>query len=70
MNVQIIKDPEGKPQSVVIPYDEWKNYELQYQKLRNKLDVLKGIEEAVEEVREIKAGRKKGKTLKQLIDEC
>lgn len=70
MNVQIVKDTEGKPQSVVIPYNEWKTYELQYEKLKNKLSVLIGIQEAIEEVKEIKAGRKKGKTLKQLLDEC
>jgi len=69
MNVQIINDPKGNPESVLIPYQDWKSYELRYKKLKNKLDVLKGIQEAVEEVKEIKAGKKKGKTLKELLDE-
>ena len=70
MNIQILKDPKGNPESVLIPYQEWKKYELQNQKIKNKLEVLKGLQNAVEEVKEIKSGRKKGKTLKQLLNEC
>ncbi|MEZ4884566.1 MAG: hypothetical protein R3E32_07570 [Chitinophagales bacterium] len=70
MNIQIIKDPTGTPQSVVIPYQEWKKYELQNLKIKNKLEVLKGLQQAVEEVKEIKKGKRKGKTLKQFLNEC
>jgi len=44
--------------------------EIQKQKRSNKLAVLKGLQEAVEEVKEVKAGRRKGKTLKQFLNEC
>lgn len=70
MNIQIIKDPTGNPQSVVIPYKEWEKYELQNRKIKNKLEVLKGLQQAVEEVKEIRAGKRKGKTLKQFLNEC
>ncbi len=49
---------------------EYAEAEIQKQKRSNKLVVLKGLQEAVEEVKEIKAGRRKGKTLKQFLNEC
>jgi len=70
MNIQIIKNPTGTLQSVVIPYQEWKKYELQNLKIKNKLEVLKGLQQAVEEVKEIRKGKRKGKTLKQFLNEC
>ena len=70
MDIQIIKDPKGNPESVLISYEDWKKYELQNRKIKNKLEVLKGLQQAVEEVKEIRAGKRKSKTLKQFLNEC
>lgn len=55
MNVQVVNDAKGNPQSVMIPYHEWRNYELQYKKLRDKLEGLKELEEKQKKQEEIRA---------------
>lgn len=68
--IQYVTDAEGEQNAVIIPIDEWNKLQDKYRKLKNKLDVLKGLQEAVEEVNDIKKGKKKGKTLEELLDEC
>lgn len=39
------------------------------EKIPTKTEFLKGFEEAIQEVNDIKAGKKKGSTLKEFLDE-
>jgi hypothetical protein len=44
-------------------------YQSEYAKIKNKLDILLGIREAMKEVHEIQSGKKKGKTLRSFLHE-
>lgn len=69
MKIEYITDTKGKQKSVIIPHKQWKNFEEDYNKMKNKLKLLTGINIALDEVNQIQNGKKKGKTLKELIDE-
>lgn len=69
-SIQYITDATGEQNAVIIPIEEWKKLEDKYNKLKNKLDVLVGLQEAVEEVNAIKRGEKQGQTLEELLNEC
>jgi PHD/YefM family antitoxin component YafN of YafNO toxin-antitoxin module len=76
MSLQIIQGNKGKPAGVFIPMSDWEIMKAEYTNLSlweqpepTKASVLKGIQEAVEEVKLIKAGKLKGKSLKELLNE-
>lgn len=68
--IQYVTDAEGEKNAVIVPIGEWRKLQDKYRRLKNKLDVLNGLQEAVEEVNAIKRGEKQGQTLKDLLDEC
>lgn len=56
--------------SVIIPYSDWLEFELQYMRLKNKLSVLSSIKSGIKEVKE---ARKKGlelQSLEDFLNEC
>jgi hypothetical protein len=76
MSLQIIQGGNGKPTGVFIPMNDWEIMKEEYQNLQaweepepTKAEILVGIKEAVEEVKLIKAGKIKAKSLKELLDE-
>ncbi len=76
MSTQIIKDHKGKPTGVYIPISDWELMKQEYQNLQaweepepTKAEILSGLKEAVEEVKLIKAGKIKAKSLKELLNE-
>ena len=76
MSLQIIQGGNGKPTGVFIPIQDWEIMKQEYQNLQaweepepTKTEILNGIKEALEEVKLIKAGKKKAKSLKDLLDE-
>jgi hypothetical protein len=76
MKLQVIQDSKGKATGVFIPYSEWKILKKRYKELEalendepNKEQVLRGIREAVEEMKLIKAGKLKGRPVQELLDE-
>jgi prevent-host-death family protein len=70
MNVQYIVNEKGKQTAVVVPIDEWRELKATHEKLLNKLAVLDGLQDALEEVQEIKQGkRNKGRTLGEFLNE-
>ena len=44
-------------------------FKKEHEKLKNKIKVLNGIADALDEVEEIKKGKKKGKTLREFLNE-
>ena len=65
LQIQYITDEKGKKQSVIIPFKQWEKFEGEYRLLVNKLEVMAGIQEGVQEV---KYARKNGKKLQSLVD--
>lgn len=68
--IQYVTNEIGEQNAVIVPIEEWRKLQNKYRKLKNKLDVLNGLQEAVEEVNAIKRGEKKGLTLEEVLDEC
>lgn len=65
MQVQYITDKKGHKTNVVIPFKEWEHLMKEMQKQR----VLLGLKEAVSEVKTMLSGKKKIKTIEDIIDE-
>ncbi len=65
MEIQYITDTKGHKKNVVIPYKEWGKLMKEMKKQR----VLLGLKDAVSEVKAMIAGKKKMKTIDELINE-
>jgi len=68
-NIQYIIDNNGSKLSVILPFSEWQKMKLDYQKLQNKLEVLQGIQESMNEVTEAKDVGEKLQTLTNFLNE-
>jgi hypothetical protein len=73
---KLSKGKNGKPTGVFIPINDWeimkkehKNLEVWEEAEPTKAEILAGIKDAVEEVKLIKAGKIKPKSLKELLNE-
>lgn len=60
-NISYITNQQGQKISVVIPYQEWINYE----KILQKQNIIQDIKESMKEIKEAK---KTGKSLQSLED--
>ncbi|MDB5283985.1 MAG: hypothetical protein JWO06_3060 [Bacteroidota bacterium] len=74
MKVSYIINEKGARSAVVIPIKEWDNIERQLQKPKTKLrkrksPLVREMEQAIEEVTLIKTGKKKPKSIEQLLHE-
>lgn len=77
MSLQYLTDTKGKAKAVVVPIKQWQQITRHYQqretgmeeKEPSKKQILQGIKEALEEAKLIEAGKKRGTTLKQFLDE-
>jgi len=69
MNVNYIVDQNGNHSAVIIPIGEWDDLIAQLDGMRKKIEILSGLEEAVEEVVQIRSGEKEGKLFKTFLDE-
>jgi hypothetical protein len=74
MKVSYITDERGARSAVVIPIKEWDNIEKQLQRPKKKLHsrkprLIREMEQAIEEVKQIKAGTKKARSIEQLLHE-
>ncbi|MFA6925220.1 MAG: hypothetical protein WC223_13325 [Bacteroidales bacterium] len=74
MNVQYISDNRGHTKAVIIPITYWNDIAKKLhipdvEDEPSKEQILKGLREAIEEMKIIRAGKKKQKTLKEFLDE-
>jgi hypothetical protein len=68
MNIQYITDEKGKHTAVVVPIEEWEKMKKENEQMKNKLDVLNGIADALEEVQNINEGKRiKGRPLREYV---
>ena len=62
-------DENGEKTSVLVPLKTWEKINQDYHKLQNKLNVLTGIKDGLNEVRDAKKSGKKLQTLKDFLRE-
>ncbi len=65
--LKYIVDDSGHKSSVLVPVKVWKDLNTNYQKLQKKLDILNGISEGLNEVRQAKKTGRKSQTLKDFL---
>jgi hypothetical protein len=69
MKVEYIIDESGNQKAVLIDINDWKKFNQKYKELQNKLKVLNSLEKAIDEVNELKSGKKLKKSMKDLLSE-
>jgi hypothetical protein len=72
MPVQYLSDNKGNTTAVLVPIDQWQQITKLFEQTAatpGKKQLLKGIKEALNEVKLIEAGKKKATTLKAFLDE-
>ena len=76
MKLQVIQDGKGKTTGVYIPISKWKELKKQYRDLEyledeepSKVQVLRELKDAVNELRLIEQGKLKARPAKELLDE-
>lgn len=67
--VKIIKEQSTNKKLAVMPIEQWKAIEQELNAYTQHLQIYADIKEALQEVKAIKSGQKKAKTLQELIDE-
>jgi hypothetical protein len=63
--LQYIVDKNGIKISVIVPFDRWEKINVDYKKLRNKLEVFSAVQDGLVE---LKTAKKEGKELQMLSD--
>lgn len=69
MDINYIIDEKGNQSAVVVPIKQWEKFMDRFSKMKNKLEMLTGLEEAIDEVNLIKEGKRKPKSLTDFLDE-
>ena len=67
--LQYVTNENGEKTSIVMSINEWQAFYQRYKKLENKILFLKEFEESVEEVKLIRKGKKKAKSLSEFLNE-
>ena len=65
--LKYIIDDSGHKTSVLVPVKVWEDLNNNYQRLQKKLNILNGISEGLNEVRQVKKTEKKLQTLKDFL---
>jgi len=69
-SLHYLTDAEGSPVAVQISIADWKLFEKEFNEMKQTLGILQGIEQALEEVKQVKLGKKKLQTLSEFLHEC
>jgi hypothetical protein len=74
LHLQYISDDKGNPSAVIIPINEWNSILKQINvetedKEPTKEQILKGIKDGLREVKLIRSGKRKQKSLKAFLNE-
>ncbi len=67
--IKYMVDENGQKTSVLVPLKTWEKINWEYSRLENKLNVLLGLKNAIEEVKAAKKSGKKLQTLKDFLRE-
>jgi hypothetical protein len=69
LHIDYITDQKGNTKSVIIPNKEWERLCSDLEKTKNKLNILLGIQDAMNEVKSLQGRKKKAKTLSDFLNE-
>ncbi len=72
MNLQYITDKKGQKNAVQLPIKEWEQIQKdlgELERLRNKKLFMTELAEAVEEMKQIKEGKKQARNAEDLLNE-
>jgi len=69
MEVSYISDGKGNQTAVIIGIDDWKNLIKKQITMKNKLEMLTGLQKSVEEINLLKKNKANAKTLRDFLDE-
>jgi hypothetical protein len=65
--LKYIVDESGQKTSVLVPVKMWEDLNANYQKLQNKLSVLRSVKEGLGEVRKVRKSKRALQTLKDFL---
>ncbi len=68
-HLQYLTDSSGKQKAVQIPLKEWLAIKETIDKAETKRELLDGLSTAGKEIHDIESGKKRGKTLDELLNE-
>jgi hypothetical protein len=69
MEVSYISDVKGNQTAVIIGIDDWENLIKKQITMKNKLEMLTGLQKSVEEINLLKKNKASAKTLRDFLDE-
>lgn len=72
MNLQYITDTKGNKSAVQLPIKDWEQIQkdlVELERLRNKKLFMTELAEAVEEMKQIKEGRKQARNAEEMLNE-
>ncbi len=70
LHLQYIYNAKGKPQAVIIPLKEWKEYQAEFERMKKYVDFYQSIAQAVHEAIQIHQTVAKPRTLLDFLNEC
>jgi hypothetical protein len=65
--LKYIVDESGQKTSVLVPVKVWEDLNANYQKLQNKLSVISGVKEGLQEVRKARKSKTNLQSLKDFL---
>jgi hypothetical protein len=70
LNLNYITDASGNQIAVQIAMEDWLVFQKEYQEMKRKLEILQGIRDALNEVRQAQKEKRKLQTLTEFLNEC
>ena len=69
LNLNYITDASGNQIAVQIAMEDWLVFQKEYQEMKRKLEILQGIRDALNEVRQARKEKRKLQTLTEFLNE-
>jgi len=69
VNIRYVTDTAGKRREVIIPYKTWTSLTGELEALREKQEILMGLQQACREIKKQEKGELKEQTLDEFLDE-
>lgn len=69
-SIHYLTDAKGSPVAVQISIADWNLFEKEFNEMKRTLEILQGVNHALEEVKQVKQGKKKLQTLSEFLHEC
>ena len=69
IDIEYVSDRRTRRKMVMMPQRQWEKFYSNHMKLERKLEILSGIRQAMKEVKMIREGKMKAKTLREVLNE-